>query len=105
MEELIEFYKVIIDDTPYEAKITPKFLRRKKYIPADPKKITAVIPGVIQEVNVRKGQSVNSGDNLFILEAMKMKNSVKASQDGIIKEVYVNAGSVVAKNELIIEFQ
>jgi len=105
MEELKEFYKVIIDDTPYESKLTPKFLRRKKYVPADPKKITAFIPGAIRVLNVRKGQHVNSGDDLFILEAMKMNNSVKSSQEGIIKEIHIKVGSIVAKGELLIEFE
>ncbi len=105
MEELKEFYKVIIDDTPYEAKLTPKFLRRKKYSAPDTSKVTALIPGLIQEIFVKQGQQVKTGENLLILEAMKMKNSIKASKDGIIKEVYVKSGSVVAKNEVLIEFQ
>ncbi len=105
MEELKEFYKVIIDDTPYEAKLTPKFLRRKKYSAPDTSKVTALIPGLIQEIYVKKGQQVKSGDDLLLLEAMKMKNSIKASRDATIKNIFVERGKTVAKGTILIEFE
>jgi|WetSurMetagenome_2_1015567.scaffolds.fasta_scaffold16784_2 biotin carboxyl carrier protein len=100
-----EFYHLIIDDTPYEVRLTPKFLKRKPYIPADPKKVKAVIPGIIRNIFVKKGQKIKRGDNLLILEAMKMKNFVKSSKDGLIKTVYIKTGEMVVKDQLLIEFE
>ena len=105
MENEQELYHLIIDDTPYEVKLTPKFLRRKSYVPADPKKIKAVIPGIILEIFVKKGQNVNRGDALIILEAMKMKNSLKSPCNGIIKTINIKIGDMVVKDQLLIEFE
>ncbi len=105
MDELKEFYKVVIDDTPYEAKLTPKFLKRKKYVPKDISKVTAVIPGVIQKVFVKEGQKVELGESLLILEAMKMMNTISAPVNGIVKSINIKSGSSVAKGELLIEFE
>ena len=80
MESKQEFYQLIIDDTPYEVKLTPKFLRRKSYVPSDPKKLKAVIPGIIQDIFVKKGQSVKRGDSLLILEAISQAISSSSKQ-------------------------
>ncbi len=105
MDNEQEFYQLIIDDTPYEVKLTPKFLRRKPYIPSDPKKLNSLIPGIIQTIFVKKGQNIKRGENILILEAMKMKNSVKSPQDGIIKSVNIKQGDMVVKDQLLIEFE
>ncbi|OGU61529.1 MAG: hypothetical protein A2V66_00470 [Ignavibacteria bacterium RBG_13_36_8] len=97
--------KLNIDYTVYETFLTKKFVNRKMYAPADPKKITAFIPGSIREIYVRKGQKVKEGDPLFILEAMKMRNSVYSPLNGKIKEVHMVSEQKVAKNQLLIEFE
>ncbi len=58
--------------------------------------ITAPLPGRVLSVAVRVGQAVNKGDELCVIEAMKMGNSVKAQRAGTIKEVLVSPGQVVA---------
>ncbi len=60
------------------------------------------MPGKITEVLVAVGDSVKSGDTVCILEAMKMFNELKATSDGIIKEVNVESGSAVNPNDLLI---
>lgn len=100
-----ELNKLIVDDTSYVTKVTSKFTNRKAYTPADPKKIRAVIPGIILEVLVKKGQKVQRGDKLLILEAMKMKNSLLSQVDGTIKDIHIQSGKMVAKGELLLEFE
>lgn len=95
--------KLIIDETVYETRLTKKFLNRKKYIPKDNSQIIAFIPGTIRTIFVKKGQSIKKGDSLLILEAMKMKNELKAENSGTIKEIFVKENQSVAKNELLIE--
>jgi biotin carboxyl carrier protein len=65
----------------------------------------AYIPGIIRKIHVTPGQKVKWGDQVLILEAMKMKNDVTAPLDGTIKSVHVKVGTMVAKNQLLIEFE
>ncbi len=62
------------------------------------------MPGLIVNINVKKGLSVKKGEPLLILEAMKMENLIKAPNDLLIKKICVNPGDIVVKNELLIEF-
>ena len=100
MENKKEFYKITIDDTSYESQLTPKFLRRKPYVPFDEKKIHSIIPGIIREINVRKGQTVKRNERLLTLEAMKMNNAVRSPKDGVIKDIHVKTGEMVPKASL-----
>ncbi|HPI19102.1 MAG TPA: acetyl-CoA carboxylase biotin carboxyl carrier protein subunit [Candidatus Kapabacteria bacterium] len=94
-----------IDDTPYETLLTRKFIQRKPYSPDNPNKILAFIPGIIREINVKKGLEVKKGTQLLILEAMKMKNSIQAPFDAKIKSINVEIGKMVTKNQLLIELE
>ena len=66
--------------------------------------VTAPIPGVIQEVNVKAGQTVKKGDVLFILEAMKMKNNITAMHDGKVQTVNVNKGDSVTHGQVLMSY-
>lgn len=92
-----------IDDTAYETFLTKKFKSRKPYSPSNPNQVVAFIPGVIREIFVKKGQDVKKGDVLLTLEAMKMKNSIKAPFNSKIKSIEVEVGKMVMKNQLLIE--
>jgi Acetyl/propionyl-CoA carboxylase, alpha subunit len=96
---------IIIDDTVYESQLNSKFINRKKYRPVDPKIISARIPGIIRSISVRNGQSVNQGDQLLTLEAMKMMNNLKSHLNAKIKKIYVKEGEMVAKGQILVEFE
>ena len=66
--------------------------------------VTAPIPGVIQEVNVKAGQTVKKGDVLFVLEAMKMKNNITALHDGKVASVNVNKGDSVTHGQVLMTY-
>lgn len=66
--------------------------------------VKAPMPGLILDVKVKEGQEVNQGDNLIILEAMKMENSIKSPRQGTIKTVKVKQGESVEKNQILLEF-
>ncbi|MGA2298209.1 MAG: acetyl-CoA carboxylase biotin carboxyl carrier protein subunit [FCB group bacterium] len=95
----------LIDDTKYITRLSNKYLKRHKYIPPDPRKVIAVIPGVIQQIYIKEGQTIKRGDNLLILEAMKMKNLVKSNQNGKIKKIYIETGQNVSKQQLLLDFE
>lgn len=63
------------------------------------------MPGSIVSVSVEEGQAVSEGQELLIVEAMKMQNIIKSEVDGKIKKINVKAGQSVAVDELLIELQ
>ena len=69
--------------------------------PAGGEKVTSPMPGNILAVNVSNGQSVKSGDILFILEAMKMENEILAPCDGVVSAVSVTKGQSVETGALL----
>ncbi|MEJ5994146.1 biotin/lipoyl-containing protein [Pedobacter sp. Du54] len=66
--------------------------------------IKAPMPGLVLNVLVTEGDEVKKGDNLLVLEAMKMENMIKSPTDGIIKKVAIKQGDKVEKNEVLINF-
>jgi biotin carboxyl carrier protein len=67
--------------------------------------IKAPMPGLILEMSVSVGQSVEKNECLFILEAMKMENSFLSPRAGIIKSISAHAGDAVEKGKLLVEFE
>ncbi len=69
------------------------------------KDLKAPMPGLVLSTLVEASQEVKEGDELLVLEAMKMENAIKSPQDGIIESIVVKAGEKVEKNQLLITFQ
>lgn len=91
-----------IDTSLYQTRISNKFKNRKPYKPADPRIILSFIPGTVLDIFVQPGQNVAKDDDLMILDAMKMKNRLKCSMDGIVKSVAVNKGDKVSKGTVLL---
>ncbi len=68
------------------------------------KLVTAPIPGVIISVSVKVGDEVAANQELCILEAMKMKNTIKATRAGKIASVLVSAGENVKHSQPLFEY-
>jgi len=66
--------------------------------------IKAPMPGLILDIPINEGDTVQKGDVLIVLEAMKMENSIKSPQSGTIKKIVVNIGEGVEKNQVMIQF-
>jgi biotin carboxyl carrier protein len=67
--------------------------------------VKAPMPGLVLDILVEAGQSVNKGDNLLILEAMKMENIIKASGNGVVKSIHIHKKDAVEKNQLLLEME
>jgi glutaconyl-CoA/methylmalonyl-CoA decarboxylase subunit gamma len=67
--------------------------------------IKAPIPGVIIDVKVSAGDSVVYGQELCVLEAMKMKNSIRSGKAGTIDKVLVSTGDQVSQGQLLMEYR
>ncbi len=127
-------YHVLKDNTPYRAAITAQDFLKKTYTVAinnntyevhiadaldqliknmgfevgtakQVNEIKAPIPGLILEISVTPGQTVQENDTLLILEAMKMENTFHSPRAGVIKSIAVTQGQAVDKGQLLIEFE
>ncbi|MFL2795678.1 MAG: pyruvate carboxylase [Paracoccaceae bacterium] len=67
--------------------------------------VGAPMPGVVAGVTVSQGQSVNEGDLLLTIEAMKMETGLHAERDAVVKLVHVSTGSQIDAKDLLIEFE
>ncbi len=61
------------------------------------------VTGLVIEVNVQPGQTVEAGELIVVLEAMKMETNVTAPHAGIVKSVHVAPGDSVKMNQVLVE--
>ncbi len=73
-----------------------------KAIRRDEIQLKAPMPGLIVAVPVEEGQLVDKGDNLVVLESMKMQNEIKAPREGKVTGVRVNPGDNVDQNQVLV---
>lgn len=66
--------------------------------------VKAPMPGMVLKVFVNEGSEVKKGDNLFILEAMKMENIIKSPADVVVKSIKIKPGDKVEKGQVLIGF-
>ncbi len=96
---------LIVDGTKYRTQLNKKFENRKLWEPHNPKKITSLIPGTIIKIDVKVGQTVSEGEQILILEAMKMKNKILFGMDGTVKSIHVKEGEKIPKDFLMLEMK
>jgi biotin carboxyl carrier protein len=63
------------------------------------------MPGLVLRILVTEGQAVKAGDPLLALEAMKMEQTIKAANGGIVKAILVKSGEMVAPGQMLVEIQ
>lgn len=85
--------------TPVTASVAPPAAP----VAASANTVKAPLPGNILAVKVTEGQSVNAGDILIILEAMKMENEIKAPTSGKVGKILVTKGATVPTGAPLIE--
>ena len=80
-------------------------LQRDTGAAGDGNLIEAPMPGVVRAMNAAVGQTVNKGDRLALLEAMKMEHALLAARDGVVAEVLVQAGDQVEAGAALIRLE
>ena len=69
---------------------------------AGAKELRAPMPGKVIEVLVKEGQSVEEGEAMLVLDAMKMENVLRAGMSGVVSSIGVEAGNAVEKEAVLI---
>ncbi len=103
--------KVYIDGFQFDVKIyDPLHLQLKKFLKTKDSedhsgitKIKAPMPGLIVKVLCKEGDNVRKGDNIVIIEAMKMENAMKSPVSGTISKIFVKEAEPVEKDFVLIE--
>lgn len=89
---------------------TPRTAELDKYMPvADDSNRSLILPapisGIIVDIKVKEGQIIKAGQEILILEAMKMENMIYAEKDSIISKINIKKGESVQVNQTLIEFE
>jgi biotin carboxyl carrier protein len=94
-------------DAPAQPKVSASSAKTKSpvSVPAGGSVISAPLPGDIIEVRVKPGDSVDAGDVVCVLEAMKMKNMIRSGHQGVIASVEVSPGQAVDHGEVLVSFE
>lgn len=100
MENKLDY--LLIDDTKYDTEVPERYVSKEKKEAVNKGDIRSIIPGVIVDIKVRKGEKVAAGDVVVVLEAMKMYNDIEAESDGAVAEILISEGDKVAKDQLMI---
>ncbi|MBK1636316.1 pyruvate carboxylase [Rhodovulum adriaticum] len=79
--------------------------KRPKAELGNPAHVGAPMPGAVASVVVNVGQTVQEGDLLLTIEAMKMETGLHAERDGTVKAVHVTPGAQIDAKDLLIEFE
>ena len=101
----MRYKSLVIDGTKYRTHLNYKFEKRRAWEDPDSRKITSSIPGTVIKIFVKEGQVVKEGDQMLILEAMKMKNKIMFNADGTVKTIHVKEGEKVPKDFLMVEMK
>jgi biotin carboxyl carrier protein len=72
---------------------------------SEDKEVAAPIPGVIISIAVKPGDQVTHGQELCVLEAMKMKNAIRSTRAGTIDTVQVAKGDSVSHGQVLMVFK
>jgi pyruvate carboxylase subunit B len=73
--------------------------------PKGPAPLVAPMPGLIVRLNVDVGASVQPGQGLVVMEAMKMENELRSASAGVVKAVRVSPGTAVERGTVLVELE
>jgi len=113
-----ESYSVEVEGLPSNVASAPKQRRRRPtdiatppprsqtsaLVPSDDI-LRSPMPGRVISILVRPGDRVSEGDEVCVVEAMKMEQSIRATRDGVVKAVHVQPMDPVKANDPLIELE
>ncbi len=90
--------------------VTPRVAELLHYMPVKippdmSKYLLSPMPGLLVSLAVKEGDSINSGQELAVVEAMKMENTLYAERDGVVSRIHYGPGDSLAVDDRIMEFE
>jgi len=104
-------YRLLHDGSQVDVQIvTPKVADLLQYMPdkSPPdvsKYLLSPMPGLLVSVAVKEGDAINAGQELAVLEAMKMENTLLAERDGVVVRIHYKPGASLAVDDVIMELE
>jgi biotin carboxyl carrier protein len=95
-------YALNIED---EYDLLVKKMGLSKFVAHKISSIKAPMPGLIIDILIEPGQTIEKGTPLLILEAMKMENVLKSEGDGVVKSIEIVKAQAVDKGQVLIEME
>ena len=94
-----------VPDAPTPASPGPSSGAPASGIPIDDDILRSPMPGRVMSILVRPGDAVSAGDEVCVVEAMKMEQSILAHRDGVVKTVFVQPLDSVNANDPLVELE
>ena len=103
-EVIVDGWRVEVDLEPAARAALRERARRgrEELGESGPTEVRAIIPGVVVSVAVTAGDAVSAGQQLLVVEAMKMQNELRAPRDGSIERVAVASGAKIEVGDLLL---
>jgi propionyl-CoA carboxylase alpha chain len=67
--------------------------------------VLSPMPGLLVSVAVAEGEAVKAGQEVAVVEAMKMENVLRAERDGVVSKVHAATGASLVVDQPIVEFE
>ena len=96
-----ETYALVL--TPRAAELSRHMI--EKELPDLSKFLLSPMPGLLVRLTAQAGDTVKAGEELAVVEAMKMENSLRADEDVVIAKVLAEQGDTLAVDQPILEFE
>ncbi|MDD3656046.1 MAG: biotin/lipoyl-binding protein [Atribacterota bacterium] len=98
----VELKEDKVEPKKTEAKSAKSVEKQTSVISTEGEEIKAPLPGKILKINVAEGDTVNEGDTVLILEAMKMENEILADFSGKVKKIFVSINDMVETDDTLL---
>jgi biotin carboxyl carrier protein len=102
VELLVDAKRYTVEASGATARPRPKAVARKPSAAAATGAVASQMTGRVVRIDVKTGDTVNEGDVLLVIEAMKMENEITAPIGGTVKEIAVNAGARVSEGDTLL---
>jgi propionyl-CoA carboxylase alpha chain len=109
--DLVAPYTVSCFGAKFEVYLRPgyvavleKFMKRRDAV-SQHKILKAPMPGTVRSINVKEKDTVSEGQEVAVLEAMKMQNVLRAPASGIVKRVHCAQGEIISLDQPLVEIE
>ncbi len=98
----IEGSKAVVNGKTYDINVKEGIEAKAGVADSNATPIKAALPGAVLKINVAEGDSIEEGDVLLVLEAMKMETEIKSPKAGVVASIDVNVGDQVKNGQVMV---